>query len=189
MDLFLYQKLLRAAWRNFASRRESFDEPQPQPQPEEPEGFSDSREGRHYRDGRRHDGGRHDGGRRHNRHDNNRNDTSGFFSGISLLFAVLYMVSFVLLGGLAAYLSWTSNTLVGWHPGFKVIFAFFALLSWFTYLGTYLISRLDMVWFIQRNCGLSAMPQDMPPMPQPEQYAMPRDAPAPFVPASRDRDA
>jgi hypothetical protein len=52
-------------------------------------------------------------------------------------------------GGWAVYLSWTSNTMLDWHPAAKVIFAIFAFMSSISYLLTHLINKLDLVYALR----------------------------------------
>lgn len=62
---------------------------------------------------------------------------------------------FVMLGVLASYLSWTSNTVIGWHPVFRVIFAVFAFLFSTTYLVSHLFFKLDLLLALQTLARVS----------------------------------
>ena len=71
-------------------------------------------------------------------------------NGVSWLLITLW----TLLWGLpAAYLSWTSNTLVEWHIIFKVLFSIGAFFWGIAYLLGYLIFRLDLVLYCQNRSG------------------------------------
>lgn len=65
------------------------------------------------------------------------------------VFWSLYMVIVVMIGSFAAYLSWTSNSLVygnsAAHLLLKVLFAMFAFFFGLTYLFMYMIFRWDLV--------------------------------------------
>ena len=68
---------------------------------------------------------------------------------------VFFLIIFILLAGIpltiwACYLSWTSNTLVEWGTGFKVLFAFFVFLSPLSYLLTHLIHKYDLLTYIEK---------------------------------------
>jgi hypothetical protein len=153
MDLILLRKLVRSA--NVS------------------EGFEDHRNRHRDDDDRRH---RDDDNRRHRDDDDDDDDRRGphgpphrFWRdrydrhkpadlGLTVLKAVLYAVLLGLLGGAAAYLSWTSNTLIVWNTAWRVLFAVFAFLFGMSYLVTYVVCRLDMVLYIKRNCGMLPLP-------------------------------
>ena len=66
-----------------------------------------------------------------------------------------FFMIFLLLIGIpitiwACYLSWTSNTVVEWGTGFKILFAFFAFLSPFNYLVSHLIHKYDLLTYIEK---------------------------------------
>ena len=70
-------------------------------------------------------------------------------------FVFFFWMIFILLVGIplaiwACYLSWTSNTVVEWGTGFKVLFAFFAFLSPLNYLLTHLIHKYDLLTYIEK---------------------------------------
>jgi hypothetical protein len=65
---------------------------------------------------------------------------------------IVFCVAWTLLFGIpAAILSWTSNTVVGWHPCFKVVFALVALCNGLLSLLIHLIHKADLLSFIRRN--------------------------------------
>lgn len=57
----------------------------------------------------------------------------------------------VALGVLAAYLSWASNSAIGWAPAFKVIFAVVAFFFSTTYLFGHLLFKIDMLEVIRKS--------------------------------------
>lgn len=63
---------------------------------------------------------------------------------------VLFYSLWVLIGSFAAYLSWTANSLVGWHTVFKVLFSLFAFLFPASYLFVHLVHRYDLILHIRR---------------------------------------
>ena len=70
-------------------------------------------------------------------------------------FGFFFLMIFILLVGIpltiwACYLSWTSNTVVEWGTGFKVLFAFFVFLSPLSYLLTHLIHKYDLLTYIEK---------------------------------------
>jgi hypothetical protein len=88
----------------------------------------------------RHDrDGRDDGYDRHGR--------SNVFGGMETIVSVVFLILF---GVPAAYLSWTSNTTVGWHWGFKLVFALFAFTFGLTYLVAHLLHKLDLLMLVRR---------------------------------------
>lgn len=79
-------------------------------------------------------------------------DPSGFLSwspGLisisSVLLFVAELVIYIILGSLSAWLSWTSNTTVGWHPIFRVIFSIFAFIFSLTYVLSHVMFKLDLL--------------------------------------------
>jgi hypothetical protein len=76
-----------------------------------------------------------------------------------LITGSLIVLSLLLFGVPAAYISWASNTLVGWHAVFKVIFSFLAFCNGFLYLLLFLFHRLDMFLYIKTSgCGRAPAP-------------------------------
>lgn len=61
----------------------------------------------------------------------------------------IYIVEFII-GIIAVYFSWTSNTLLDWNAFAKVFFAFWAFVSGFYYLITHLINKLDLILCIKK---------------------------------------
>ena len=58
----------------------------------------------------------------------------------------------------AVYLSWTSNSLVGWNVFAKIFFAFFALLFGLNYLCIHLFNKWDLTSHIRtQNARISAL--------------------------------
>ena len=81
---------------------------------------------------------------------NKNNDTS-----TGVFFGVFFLIIFLLLLGipmtiLACYLSWTSNTLIEWGTGFKVLFAFFFFFAPVNYLLSHLVHKYDLLTYIQK---------------------------------------
>jgi hypothetical protein len=74
--------------------------------------------------------------------------------GLGWLGFFFFMIFLLLIGIpitiLACYLSWTSNTVIEWGEGFKVLFAFFAFFSPFNYLLTHLIHKYDLLTYIEK---------------------------------------
>lgn len=70
------------------------------------------------------------------------------------IFSWIFFIIFVFVfGAFSSYLSWQANTLVHWDIGFKLFFSFFAFLSGFSYLITYLVHKLDLLNYIRRSKG------------------------------------
>jgi len=65
----------------------------------------------------------------------------------------LLIAAWLLLGAFASFLSWTSNSLIGWNVIGKVFFAFFAFLFNQTYLISHLFHKMDLLQFIQEAIG------------------------------------
>jgi hypothetical protein len=72
--------------------------------------------------------------------------------GIGTVLAIIgaILVAELLCSVFAAYLSWTSNSLIQWNGFAKVIFAVFAFLNGVGYLITHLFNKLDLVRYIRR---------------------------------------
>lgn len=82
------------------------------------------------------------------------NNTDDIFGALGW-FGFFFLMIFILLAGIpltiwACYLSWTSNTIVEWGTGFKVLFAFFAFLSPLGYLFSHLIHKYDLLTYIEK---------------------------------------
>lgn len=89
-------------------------------------------------------------------------DTSPGPKSIILAYVIAEVAFYVLIGTLAATLSWTSNASIGWHPGFCFIFA---LVSFF-FAGMYLISH-----FLFKQDLLSALRRVIRMLPPPAMLA------------------
>ena len=64
----------------------------------------------------------------------------------------------VIVGCLSAYLSWTSNTVCGWNPLFKTIYAIFAFMFGTNYLCIYVVNRLDAIILLKKTGGRYKIP-------------------------------
>ena len=80
--------------------------------------------------------------------------------GAAWFFGILVAVFLVeaVCGVLAIYLSWTSNTLIGWSSLPKGMFAFFAFFFGLQYVITHLINKLDLIKHIRKGQTAQAMP-------------------------------
>lgn len=69
------------------------------------------------------------------------------------VFAVLLftaeVVFYLLIGAYASYLSWTANSSIGWHPGFRVLFSFISFFFAATYIIGHLLFKLDILAALQ----------------------------------------
>jgi ABC-type multidrug transport system fused ATPase/permease subunit len=79
---------------------------------------------------------------------NQKSDAS--FFGIFFLIIFLSLITIPITIA-ACYLSWTSNTLIEWGTGFKVLFAFFAFLAPVNYLFSHLIHKYDLLTHIEKQ--------------------------------------
>ena len=75
------------------------------------------------------------------------------WSTLRIVWTVMYGVLVLLLGGLAAYLSWTSNSLIRRGTLAKVIFAIFAFLCNGWYLISHYLHKVDMIRYILKTSG------------------------------------
>lgn len=90
-------------------------------------------------------------GRMHRRERSNASDDGSTSSEIFwTVFAIVVVVEMIV-GGFAAYLSWTSNGLIGWGTPAKVFFAACAFFSGVHYMLTHLVNKLDLIRFIKAN--------------------------------------
>lgn len=94
-----------------------------------------------YRD-RDYDDDDHRRDRRNNHRYDDRDDDN---KGQKIFSLIVWIVSSVLFGAVAAYLSWTSNTVVGHDVALKVFFAIFAFLFGVWYIISHVIHKLDLV--------------------------------------------
>ena len=83
-------------------------------------------------------------------------DVNKAFFGFTFFIILLLLLS--LLGIPAAYLSWTSNTVVGWNFAFKLLFAIVAFFNGLSYLLTHLICKLDLLHALNKASTYSATP-------------------------------
>ena len=82
---------------------------------------------------------------------NKKNNTSTN-TDFNWIFLIIYLLLIALPLGIAAcYFSWTSNTLIEWGTGFKVLFAFFAFLAPLQYLLSHLIHKYDLLTYIEKQ--------------------------------------
>jgi hypothetical protein len=102
-------------------------------------------------------GGR--GGRGGDRDDAGDDDTGKKIGTALTVFSIVLLVIDVLFGALAAYLSWTSNSLIEWNVPAKLLFAIFAFFSNFFYITAHVFHKLDMMFYIRRHAGAAAPPQ------------------------------
>lgn len=63
------------------------------------------------------------------------------------MYALLYTV---VLGVPAVYLSWSSNTKVGWHPVLKVPLALLSFLFAIAYIMNHIFFKLDILYALRR---------------------------------------
>lgn len=52
---------------------------------------------------------------------------------------------YVVIGTLAAYLSWSTNAMIGWHPGVCFVFSLVAFFFAGIYLISHVLFKLDMI--------------------------------------------
>lgn len=82
---------------------------------------------------------------------NKKNDTANG-NNYNWIFLIIYLLLIALPMGIAAcYFSWTSNTLIEWGTGFKVLFAFFAFCGPLNYLLSHLIHKYDLLTYIEKE--------------------------------------
>lgn len=87
----------------------------------------------------------HDGGRTYSRVDDGHKGR-----GFTAIFWILLALD-ILIGALAAYLSWWACGLVEWNVVFKLIFSFLSFLFGWLYVIAFLLYKVDMAMFIQRS--------------------------------------
>lgn len=92
-----------------------------------------------------------------NKYGGNRNNADAAAGAAAAgFFFTFFLIIFLILLGIpatiaACYFSWTSNTVVEWGTGFKILFAFFAFLAPFNYLLSHLIHKYDLLTYIEKN--------------------------------------
>jgi hypothetical protein len=64
---------------------------------------------------------------------------------------MVVLVVEILLGFLAAYLSWTSNSLIGYAFPLKILFSVLSFFASYYYVLFYAIFRLDFVWLVSHS--------------------------------------
>jgi hypothetical protein len=70
---------------------------------------------------------------------------------------VIIIIFYVLFGAFAAYLSFASNSIVGWNIYWKVFFSFCAFfIGNVNYIVTYLIHKLDLILIVNKLQGKSS---------------------------------
>lgn len=84
--------------------------------------------------------------------------SEGKLMGVGIAVLVVYSIIWVFLGTLSAYLSWKSNSLIGWHAAFKAFFALAAFMFPYAYLFAHVVHKLDLVMFIQRMAAPASTP-------------------------------
>lgn len=66
-------------------------------------------------------------------------------SPVELALIVAEIVFYLLIGSFSAYLSWSSNASIGWHPLFCFLFAVVAFVCAFLYIFSHALFKLDML--------------------------------------------
>lgn len=66
-------------------------------------------------------------------------------TGLAIAFFIIEIVFYILIGSIAAYLSWTSNASIGWHPAFCVLFSIIAFFCAATYIIGHVLFKLDLL--------------------------------------------
>lgn len=78
----------------------------------------------------------------------------------STMFVAVVVVVLLALSVVSAYLSWSSNSLVGWSTGGKVFFAVFAFVFQISYIPSHILHKLDLLRHIKTQCpGGGGAPQ------------------------------
>jgi hypothetical protein len=72
-------------------------------------------------------------------------------SSLDRITSILFILFWIILGVISAYLSWSSNTLIEWETPFKVLFALGAFLFPIYYLLMYFIGKLSLIRYIERS--------------------------------------
>lgn len=72
--------------------------------------------------------------------------------GASIASVVVSAVFFVFFGAVAVYLSWKSNTLIGFSTPIKIFFAFFAFFGNLGYIFSFFMLKLGMYIYIKQGC-------------------------------------
>lgn len=82
----------------------------------------------------------------------------GLISISTLISVIAELVFYVIIGGFASWLSWTSNSSIGWNPVFCVIFSILAFFFAGTYLMGHLIFKLDLLLTLRAVKSLLSPP-------------------------------
>lgn len=72
-------------------------------------------------------------------------NTVASFTAFAVVLIIVEIVFYIVLGSLAAYLSWTSNTTIGWHPAMCVIFALIAFVCSSIYISGHILFKIDLL--------------------------------------------
>jgi hypothetical protein len=86
-----------------------------------------------------------------------------WFGRAGLTLALIVLAWELVMCTLAVYLSWTSNSLIGWSAVPKVFFAICAFLCGTWYVVMHVVNKLDMVLYIKRLYELRALAQSLAP--------------------------
>lgn len=78
---------------------------------------------------------------------NHDHDNDG--KGAPTVFLVILFIIELLLMVAAAYLSWTSNTLINTNVVLKVFYAFWAVIFYVIYIFIHLVNKLDLLLYIE----------------------------------------
>lgn len=78
----------------------------------------------------------------------------GLVSIAAVIFVILEVAVYILIGGFASWLSWSSNASIGWHPVFCVIFSIFAFIFAGSYLLGHLLFKVDLLFALRAAKGL-----------------------------------
>lgn len=78
----------------------------------------------------------------------------GLISLSTVIWVIIELVFYTVIGGFAAWLSWNSNSSIGWHPVFCVIFSILAFFCAGTYLTGHLLFKLDLLLALRAGKSL-----------------------------------
>jgi hypothetical protein len=71
-------------------------------------------------------------------------------SGMQIFWLVINIILAVIFGVIGAWLSWSSNSVIGYHIALKILFAIFAFLFGLMYVIIHLIFKLDLLSAIKK---------------------------------------
>lgn len=80
---------------------------------------------------------------------------SHLFSITAICLVIAEGLIYLLLGSLAAWLSWTSNASISWHPLMRVLFSLFAFVFSASYIVGHVLFKLDLLSALRVSKGLS----------------------------------